>query len=82
MSFCTTPTWAMPVGKRKPTFNALSTQATFDLPVDGETANGLRIQLGRGTFFAELANGVQVVVAVDTEPHGGDGGLCRSLPAR
>lgn len=50
----------------KPNINALSTQATFDLPVDGETANGLRIQLGRGTFFAEQANNVQVLVAVDT----------------
>ena len=45
--------------------NALSTQATFDLPVSGETANGLRISLSRGTFQAEAANDVRVVVAVD-----------------
>ena len=45
--------------------NALSTQATFDLPVNGETANGLRISLSRGTFQAEAANDVRVVVAVD-----------------
>ena len=45
--------------------NALSTQATFDLPVNGEIANGLRISLSRGTFQAEAANGVRIVVAVD-----------------
>ena len=45
--------------------NALSTQATFDLPVNGETANGLRISLSRGTFQAEAANDVRIVVAVD-----------------
>ena len=46
--------------------NVLSTQATFDIPVEGETANGLRISLGRGVFFAEPANDVQLVVAVDS----------------
>ena len=46
--------------------NVLSTQATFDIPVEGETANGLRISLGRGTFTVEHANEVQVVTAVDT----------------
>ena len=46
--------------------NVLSTQATFDIPVEGETANGLRISLARGTFGAEQANDVRVVVAVDT----------------
>ena len=46
--------------------NVLSTQATFDLPVEGETANGLRISLGRGTFPVEHANLARVVVAVDT----------------
>ena len=50
----------------KTNINALSTQASFDTPVEGETANGLRISLGRGTFFAEAANDVLVVVAVDT----------------
>ena len=46
--------------------NVLSDQATFDIPVEGETANGLRISLGRGTFTVEHANEVQVVTAVDT----------------
>ena len=46
--------------------NVLSTQATFDIPVEGETANGLRISLARGTFFAETANDVLVVTAVDS----------------
>ena len=46
--------------------NALPTQATFDIPVEGETANGLRITIGATLLSAEEGNEAPVLVAVDT----------------